>query len=569
MDMNHETRSNRKLRYGSASLAITAAVIAVVVLLNVLFTALCSDKLWLIDLTSPGMYTLSDDGKRLLNLTMDSANENRAKRGEEGKAEVEIIFCADPDMLVANDDMRYIYYTALCMEKECPDFVKVSTTNVWTNPSSVDDYRANSYSSIYQNNIIVTSGTEFRVLSTKIFYDAGKTYLDPTLFSGERMLMRSIIAVTRVESPVCCLTTGHGEVLETEAGRAEYSEFINVLENAGYEVRLIDLTTQEIPEECRLIVCFDPKSDFVAGYATGGVSEIQKLDKFLQDANSFMVFTNADTPELYNLEEFLEEWGIAYNRYETVDENGKKVTAGNTQVVDTEHAVDNTGKLFYAQYPIGGLGDSALGDLKTLGGSPKILFGNASSISSVYTTQYELADEEAGTEAYTFGYYYRNGIERMIFDVFVSGESSISYAKKDGAILLDQNNEMIYDDTLGNYKVMTLSRQMHRVSEGAGYTQVDQSSFVCAIASTEFASNAVLNSGSYGNTDVLLSILREVGEELEPVGLDYKVMDNPTMDTAHYTSAGNTTWTVVLAAIPAAVALLAGIVVLVKRKART
>ena len=117
MNMNHENRSNRKLRYGSASVAITAVVIAVVVLLNVLLTALCSGKLWLIDLTPPGMYTLSDDGKRLLNLTMDSANENRAKRGEEGKAEVEIIFCADPDMLVANNDMRYIYYTALCKDE--------------------------------------------------------------------------------------------------------------------------------------------------------------------------------------------------------------------------------------------------------------------------------------------------------------------------------------------------------------------------------------------------------------------------------------------------------------------
>ena len=515
------------------------------------------------------MYTLSDDGKRLLNLTMDSANENRAKRGEEGKAEVEIIFCADPDMLVANNDMRYIYYTALCMQKECPDFVKVSTTNVWTNPSSVDDYRANSYSSIYQNNIIVTSGTEFRVLTTKLFYDAGKTYLDPTLFSGERMLMRSIIAVTRVESPVCALTTGHGEVFETEEGRKEYSEFIKVLENAGYEVRLIDLKTQDIPDECRLIVCFDPQKDFATGYATGEVSEIRKLDDFLQDAKSFMIFTDADTPELYNLEEFLEEWGIAYNRYETTDENGKNVTDGTTQVIDTEHAVDHTGKYFYAQYPIGGLGDSALGDLKTLGGSPKILFGNASSISSTYTPQYELADEEEGLEAYSFGHYYRNGIERMIFDVFVSGESSISYAKKNGEILLDQNNEMVYDDTLGNYKVMTLSRQVHRVSEGMGFTQVDQSSFVCAIASTEFASNAVLNSGSYGNTDVLLSILREVGVELEPVGLDYKVMQNPTMDPTYYTSAGNTTWTAFLVAIPMAACLLTGVIVLVRRKTRT
>jgi len=318
------------------------------------------------------------------------------------------------------------------------------------------------------------------------------------------------------------------------------------------------------------MICFDPQTDFVSGYATGGVSEIEKLDDFLQNSNSFMIFTDADTPRLYNLEEFLGEWGIAYERYETKDENGKKTIVGNTQVVDAAYAVDASGKRFYAQYPIGGMGDSALGDLQKFGGSPKILFGNASSISmsNTYIPQYELKDEEAGTEAYSFGYYYRNGIERMIFDVFTSSKSAISYAKKDGTLMLDEAQNPIYDSTLGNYKLMTLSRQIHNVSEGQGWTQVDKSSHVCAIASTEFASNAVLNSGSYGNTDVLLSILREVGQEIEPVGLDYKVMNNPIIDQQFYTPAEGTLWTVALAAIPAFLCAVVGLVVLVRRRVR-
>ena len=180
-----------------------------------------------------------------------------------------------------------------------------------------------------------------------------------------------------------------------------------------------------------------------------------------------------------------------------------------------------------------------------------------------------LADEEEGTEAFSFGYYYRNGIERMIFDVFLSGEGSVSYAKQNGEILVDKDQNPVYDDTLGNYKLLTLSRQVHRVSEGNGWTQVDKSSHVCAIASTEFASNAVLNSGSYGNTDVLLSILREVGQEIEPVGLDYKVMDNPTMDPQYYTQNGNTVWTACLVAIPFVLCAIVGTVILVRRRARS
>ena len=43
--------------------------------------------------------------------------------------------------------------------------LEVRTTNVWSNPSSVDAYRTNSYSSIYQTNVIVASGSEFRATS--------------------------------------------------------------------------------------------------------------------------------------------------------------------------------------------------------------------------------------------------------------------------------------------------------------------------------------------------------------------------------------------------------------------
>lgn len=565
--MDQNNGSHRKLRHGAVSIAVTSGVIALVLLLNILFTVLCNQGLWITDMTSPELYTLSDDAKNLLHLTMDSANA--VKKGGT-QAEVEIIFCADADLLTSDEKMRYVYYTALCMEKECPEFVHVSTTNVWTNPSSVDDYRANSYSSIYQNNVIVSSGTEFRVLKLSAFYTEGSTYLDPDLFSGERILLRTILAVSRVESPICCLTTQHGEAFETEEGRAEYSEFLHILENAGYEVRLIDLQTEEIPTECRLMITFDPKTDFVAGYATGGVSEIQKLDTFLKNSNSFMVFTNADTPQLYNLEEFLGEWGIAYRYYEESDADGKQNLVGTTQVQDPEHAVDASGSLFYAQYPLGGLGESMFEDLQNQGGSPKIVFGNASSIvlSDTYVSQYEMADESEGTNAYSYGYYYRNGVERMIFDLFTSGERSISYAKKDGSLLYNDLQEPVYDSTLGNYKVMTLSRHIDSVSEGQGYTQVQKSSYVCAIASTDFASNAVLNSGSYGNTDALLSILREVGQEIEPVGLSYKVMDNPTMDPSYYTDSEGTIWTIVLTVLPVLLCAVVGTVVLVKRRAR-
>ena len=59
--------------------------------------------------------------------------------------------------------------TALGLQKQFPETIEVSWRDVWSNPSSVDMYRSTSYSTIYPSNVIVASGTEFRVSSARTF----------------------------------------------------------------------------------------------------------------------------------------------------------------------------------------------------------------------------------------------------------------------------------------------------------------------------------------------------------------------------------------------------------------
>ena len=160
-------RFGQKLRYGSVSFAIIAGVLALVVLLNVAVSALCVGNRWFIDLTPDQLYTMTEDAERVLGQTIDSANEGRSS---DNPVEVEIIFCADPDVICNNDSLRIVYYTALDFQKAYPDTVKVSTRDVWSNPSSVDEFRVSAHSSIYQSNVIVSSGTEFRVYNARSFY---------------------------------------------------------------------------------------------------------------------------------------------------------------------------------------------------------------------------------------------------------------------------------------------------------------------------------------------------------------------------------------------------------------
>ena len=228
--------NRQKLRHGSASAAIIVLVLAGVILLNAAVTALFSGKLWFLDMTSEGMYSLTPETTSMLQSSFDEVNAARRQAGEED-VKVEIIFCADPDMLRANELMRYIYYTALDLQDTFPNTVEVRTTNVWSNPSSVDAYRTNSYSSIYQTNVIVASGSEFRITDIRTYYTYNSDQdTEPWAYNGEKKFVQSIIAVTRAEAPVCGITVNHGEPFATEEGRAQYETFLGVLNNAGYDV---------------------------------------------------------------------------------------------------------------------------------------------------------------------------------------------------------------------------------------------------------------------------------------------------------------------------------------------
>ena len=547
-------------------MGLSAIVIATVILLNVLMTLLCSSNLWFADMTSGqfrendiplygGMYTLSESAENMMKRTFDDVNANR----EEGDGvKVDIIFCADPDLLCKNQYMRYIYYTALEMQKAFPDSIRVTTKDVWSNPSSVNAYRTNSYSSIYQTNVIVASGSEFRVYNQRAFYTHSEsTDTVPWAYNGEKTFLKGIIAVTKADAPIACLTTNHGEPFATEEGKANYSAFLNVLRGAGYEVRFLDLSKDEIPENCRLIVTFDPQTDFLSKFNSGdpnAISETIKLDAFLGNAYSFMIFVDADTPKLPNLEEYLVKWGISLKRYEE----------GNGMVYDPGNALDGAGASFVGTYETEAMGGSITQDMRQYGIAPKIVFSNAMGIeySSSYEYAYEMADETNGTGAFTYGYYSSNKETREIYDIFRSGETSLIYPKKDGAIATDAV------DTTGNFRLMTLTRQSRYIGEGQGYTSVNDASYVCAVGSTEFASNAVLNSNAYGNTDLLLEILRVIGREIEPVGIKFKPLYSSVAGEQYVLEAQPLKKTMTLVLLPAVACALSGIVVLVKRRTR-
>ena len=591
----------------SAANALTVGVIALVLVLNIVFGALCSGNLWYVDLTPGGgynvytettserkyakLYTLMDETVSFVDYVIETANE---RRGGSDPVKVEIIFCAEPDILKSTDSMRYVYYTALNLEKRFPETISVSYRDVWSNPSSVDMYRSTAYANIYQSNIIVASGSEFRVTSLRSYftYDSESNMSTPVAYNGQKVFAQQILDVTGAEAPICCLTTNHGEVfgkpeyaLENRENWKDYKEFVKLIEGAGYEIRYLNLEKDPIPENCRLILSFNPQTDFVSSFGGAGEkhnSEILTLDAFLEKSYSFMVFTDANTPELPNLEEYLEFWGIEMMRYDGKDAEGNDVE-GSYRVTDYKNRLDGTGSIFSAEYAKGkGVGGAVISDIVSSSALPQIVFSNARPLrfSNTFETTYVMGDADSGTEAYSYAYSEKDGTVRAAFDMFLAGSKdapATSYATVGGKDLVDADGNPVGLGT-GIYKVMTLSAESRKEGEGMGYSSIDRTSYVCVVGSTDMVKDEILGTTSYGNTDVLLSTLRYIGKDVNPVGLSFIPLHDPTMDltvsdasgaeTILYTEKQLTDTTVMLVAIPAFVTTIACAVVLIRRRAR-
>lgn len=525
----------KKFRYGSVSLALTIVIIAAVILVNAIFTALSEKFVWYVDMTADQVYSLSDEAKELLDKEMDPSRK------------VTIIFCMPKDELEAEATLRYPLYTVMEMAQEY-DNIDVKYVDCLTNPSAVSQYKETSGQAINSFSIIVTSTfdaadpvtnevkprTQSRVYSLSALYTYDSTGDTIIGYNGEQRLVSAVLAVTQVEVPLACYTANHGEKdsLVTTNG----SPLLTLLYETGYDVKDIDLTKEDIPDNCSLLLIFNPTSDFIVADSMGGVNEIAKLDTYLQKSRGLMVFLNHETPAMPNLDPFLKDWGVEVAR--TTDSEN----AYNYLVKDQSNSFDPNGIINVGQYAETGLGASLTRDLLKATHPKSVVFKYATALklSSTYQTLYD--DEN---KCY-YGAYYSNGIERDCYDVFTSGKDSFAEANGSKA----EN---------GPFKYMTVTRE-EQVNPETGKTVY---AYVMVCSSTDFASMDALASG-YGNHTVLARACQVLGGAQVSVSLACKYFTDTTIDSI--TSKEANQYTIVLTVVPAAIIFIAGVYIMVRRK---
>ena len=480
------------------------------------------------------------------------ANPTKAEPFESEKelynenVKVKIIFCDLRDNLEANETQNMVLNTALDLQEKFPEYISVEYIDIWNNYTAVQKYKTTSYSTISSTNVIVESGSEFRIISLRNFYSFNTSADEtPWGYNGEKVMVSAILAVSQAESPIACVTINHTETF------TDYQLFYT-LETAGYKVETIDLAYQEIPDDCRLVVIYNPQEDFMQADGISEISEIEKLDRYLNGLScSMMVFVNANTPKLPNLEEYLEEWGVTINRYT----NNLGETYNYTVKEDASVALSTDGYTFQGTYVTKGLGASLTSTLLENAYPPTVVFKNATSLgySPLYTQSYYINydDPEDETDEYWLGSYYSNGNERSVYDVFTTTDNAIAMAN--GSAVKTLSTEYKFQ------RLVTLTRETRMIdNENADYAHV----MVCA--STDFATEKLLGSAVYGNQDVILSAARGMGKEF--VAVDLKIKPFASTEISEMTTQSKTAYTTVLATVPTVIVIGLGVFVLVRRK---
>ena len=416
-------------------------------------------------------------------------------------ADITVHFCAPFDTLEGSSMANMVFNLVKEISSEYEN-ITYDYIDINKNPTAVTKYKSTANTTIVDSSVIVESGKEFRVLNlSNMFMYEDETRSKPWAFNGELKLITAMAQCTQIDTPIAYFTTTHGETFS--------NGMMQLFLDAGFEIQPIDLTKDEINEAAKVIVISSPVYDFegISELTAGRKSEIEKLDDFLDGFGSVMVFMDTETEELPELEEFLAEWGIEFDDSILKDHsnsiNSDPLTLiGNYSLEDT-------------------VGGQLVSEIVSVGTAPKTIIHNARPINLLWEQN--------------------NG--RQVSTAVYSSATAERYV--DGAAL-----------DRGAFPLVAVSQEARYIDNTPHY------SYVFAVGSKYFAADAALTP-SYGNSDIIYTMMRAMGKTQVPIDLKLKVFENNALDL---TSAEAHTWTWLLTlAVPLCV-FGVGVVVWIRRK---
>ncbi len=502
-------RDNRRYKYGSLSAVFTVVFIALILVVNLVFSSLSISGKLTVDLTPEEFTNVSDETVSLL-----------TDLGEDLK--VTIYFMSARDTF----DLDQFSYNGINIFGICRDLaenyanifdgsgdkgtIEVVYKELHTDPDFERKYLETTGSVLTQTSVIIDGVYHDRVLDLSNFYTMENGV--PISFRGESRLTAAILRSSISEMPVVTFTYGNGEPFNADGTLKEKaSGIVSLFTDAGFEVKATDISVEEIDPRTEILITYAPNIDF-------DYTEIDVLQEFVKARNSYMVFVDADTPQLPNLQSYLNEyWGLNYKAGNRVTDGIHSLNNKSSSVISMKPEVDRGSEDGSASYQL-----------------RKTVYDFEGAINTLFPESVEL-EANYGAES--------EGV--IIEKVLTTYETAVSQNVQSG----DKNE--------GEMPLMLLSSAW-----GYGENDTKLFSYVALVGSTDFASADNLE-GTYGNRRVMLSAARIFGSDNVAVDVPVKALGSTALDIESGT-AKTFTW-LICTILPGAI-MIFGIVVYFRRR---
>ncbi len=280
--------NKKKLKYGSISSVFIIFFVIVLVLVNVLASFLTERFSLKLDLTSEGRYSLSEETKELLG---------------EIDEDVNIYVLSTRATMEKGTISNHIVETLQRYNSESGGKISFEFIDPNKNPAFFEKYPKARGSQ--DKALVVESEKRYLVVESAEFAYTYGDNENRVYYDTEEKISSAILHVISDEVSTAAFVTGHNEA------PAKMLSDIFAGNNFGKEE--IDLL-KGIPDDVNNLVICAPQADFAE-------QEIAALDKYLaEEGNNLYVFWGVGTQPLPLLEQYLSEWGFAFEPQVICDE---------------------------------------------------------------------------------------------------------------------------------------------------------------------------------------------------------------------------------------------------------
>lgn len=267
------------LQGGSYSLVITAVVLALLIVLNILASALPAN-LTKYDISATKLYSITSNTKVVVNAL------------EEDVTIYWIVQSGEEDPVIENLLAKY---------EALSDHIEVVKKNPDVYPTFAQQYTAET---VENNSLVVECGDRSRYIGYDdiYLYEADVySYSYNSSFDGEGAITSAIDYVVNADQPRIYVLEGHGEA-------SLPTTFSEQLEKDNMELETFSLLTADgIPEDADCVMIYGPSSDI-------SVEEKEMLADYTAGGGKLMVMAGpTEDGTLENLYSLLEDYGVSAN----------------------------------------------------------------------------------------------------------------------------------------------------------------------------------------------------------------------------------------------------------------